>query len=247
MNHHQAQAIQQRDDGQQQRIGVGREAPHRQMRTGEQGEIGDGVLGQVPAQALFLIGLDDEQRHRRDHRGEPEQEQFGVAPVRHRRHDGDRGLRLRRHDAARQLVPGSGGGGGSAVTVGDGVGGGAAIGGGGGAGEAVTGGGVSGAAVTRGRRVRGGCRPGVGARRRSAGVAVGEAAVSASASWWSVARAAHRPAAASCGPSSSIWPMASSTVPDGQPGDHLRAFGLAACRRPRACGSPGCRGPRRRR
>ena len=34
MNHHQAKAVQQRDDRQQQRIGVRREAPDGQMRTG---------------------------------------------------------------------------------------------------------------------------------------------------------------------------------------------------------------------
>src|SRR4051812_3331677 len=94
------------------------------MRRGEQRNVGHQVLDQIPAQPLFLIRLDDEQRHHRDQRGEPEQQQFGVAPVGHWRHDGDRGLRLGAHDAARQVVPGSCGGGGNAVTVGDGVGGG---------------------------------------------------------------------------------------------------------------------------
>ena len=95
MDHHQPQAVEQRDDRQQQRVGVRREAAHRQVRAGEQREVGDRVLRQVPAEALLLVGLDDQQRHRRDHGGEPEQEQLGVAPVRQRRHDGDRRLRLR--------------------------------------------------------------------------------------------------------------------------------------------------------
>ena len=134
MNHHQPQAIQQCDDGQQQRVGVRREPADRKVGAAEQGEVGDRVLRQVPAQPLLLVGLDDQQRHGGDHRGEPEQEQFGVAAVGQRRRDGNRGLRLRAHDAARQSVPGSCGGGGSAVTVGAGEGGGVDGAGAGGAG-----------------------------------------------------------------------------------------------------------------
>ena len=36
VNHHQSQPVQQRDDRQQERVGVRREPPHREMRTGEQ-------------------------------------------------------------------------------------------------------------------------------------------------------------------------------------------------------------------
>ena len=90
VNHDQPQAIQQRHHGEQQRIGVRREAADRQVGAAEQGEIADRVLRQVPAEALLLVGLDDQQRDGGDERGEPEQEQFGVAPVGQWRHDGHR-------------------------------------------------------------------------------------------------------------------------------------------------------------
>ncbi len=50
VNHDQSQAIQQRDDGKQQRIGVRREASDRQVGAGEQRDVGDRVLDQIPAQ-----------------------------------------------------------------------------------------------------------------------------------------------------------------------------------------------------
>ena len=108
VDHHQAQPVQQRHHRQQQRVGVRREASDGQVRAAEQGQEGDGVAGQVPAQPLLLVGLDDEQRHGGDHGGEPQQEQFGIAPVGQRRQDGDRRLGLRRHDTVRQVLPGSG-------------------------------------------------------------------------------------------------------------------------------------------
>src|SRR5262249_30847970 len=98
-------------------------------------QIRDGVLGEIPVQPLFLVGLDEQQRQCGDHRREPEQEQFGVAPVGERGSDGHRGLRLGGHEISRQFVPGSGGGGGGAVGDGDGDGGGGE-GGPGGAGDA---------------------------------------------------------------------------------------------------------------
>ena len=49
VNHHQPQAIQQRDDGQQQRIGVGREAADREMGAGEQREVGDRCTAPGPS------------------------------------------------------------------------------------------------------------------------------------------------------------------------------------------------------
>ena len=82
MNHDQAQAIQQCDHRQQQGVGVRGEAPNSQMRSGEQRQVRDGVLGQVPAQPLFLVGLHEQQRDSGDHRGERQQEQLGVTPVR---------------------------------------------------------------------------------------------------------------------------------------------------------------------
>ena len=123
---------------------------------------------------------------------------------------------------SRQLVPGSGGGGGSAVTVGDGVGGGAGT-----RGRSARGSGggpsrVSGAASGRRgagsplgpafRWAGGGC--GAGGRRRCV-VVVSSAARRADRQ--------HR----GCGPSSSIWRIASSRVPAGQARGDLGAFGLA--------------------
>ena len=199
MNHHQAKAIQQRDDRQQQRIGVGREAPDRQMCAREQCDEEDQVLDQVPAQTLLLVGLDDEQCHHRDECGKPEQEQFGVAPVGHWRHDGDRGLRLGGgHDAARQVVPGSCGGGGSAVTVGDGVGEGWGAGGGPGGAGAVTVVGTSAVGDGSGRAVAASER----AVRREGAVRTmpaGRTAAAACRSWWSSAWVARRSAAARSG------------------------------------------------
>ena len=66
VNHHQAQPVQQRDHRKQQRVGVRREPPHREMRTGEQGQVRDGVLREIPTQTLFLVGLDEQQGHRGD-------------------------------------------------------------------------------------------------------------------------------------------------------------------------------------
>ena len=88
VDHHQAQPVQQRDNGEKERVGVRCESPHREMRTGEQRQVCDGVLRQVPTQTLFLVGLDEQQGHRGDDRGEAEQEQLGVAPVRQRGSDG---------------------------------------------------------------------------------------------------------------------------------------------------------------
>lgn len=64
------------------RVGVGREAAYGQMRSAEQCQEPEGVLREVPAESLLLVGLDDEQCDGGDERGEPEQEQLGVAPVR---------------------------------------------------------------------------------------------------------------------------------------------------------------------
>ena len=106
MNHYQAKAVEQRDDGQQQRIGVRREPPNRQVRAAEQRQ--NAMVYCTRFQwALLLVGLDEQQRQRGDHRGEPEQEQLGVASVGQWRHHGDGRLRLCRHATARQFVPGS--------------------------------------------------------------------------------------------------------------------------------------------
>ena len=88
MNHHQTEAVQQRDHRKQQRVGIRREPPHREMRAGEQRQIGDGVLHEIPTQALLLIGLDEQKRQCGDDDGEAEQEQLGVAPVGKRGSDG---------------------------------------------------------------------------------------------------------------------------------------------------------------
>ena len=135
MDHHQAQPVEQGDHRKQQRIRVRGEAPDRQVRNTEQRQIGGGVAGQIQREALLLVGLHDEQRHRGDDGGEAQQEQLGVATVGQRRGDGHRRLRCgvtrlrlasvgfagQGHAAARQSVPGFDGGGGSAVTVGAGV------------------------------------------------------------------------------------------------------------------------------
>ena len=78
MNHDQAKAVQQCDHRQQQRIGVRREPSDGQVRTGEQREIGHRVLRQIPVQALFLVGFDEQQCHGGDDRGEAEQNQSAL-------------------------------------------------------------------------------------------------------------------------------------------------------------------------
>ena len=124
VDHHQAKTVEQRHDRQQQRVGVGREAPDGQVRAAEQRQEGQRVAGQIPADALLLVGLHDQQRDDGDQRW-----RSTAAPVRCCAGSAVGGVTVTgawgwvRHAAARQSVPGFCGGAGSWVTVGAEVGG----------------------------------------------------------------------------------------------------------------------------
>src|ERR1700730_15234344 len=117
VNHHQAKSVEQSHNWQQQRVGVGGEAPDGQVCATEHDQKDQPVSHQVPVQVALLVGLDDEQRGDGDQRGKAQQQQFGVAPSGQRRGNRDWRLELCGHATARQSMPGLGGGGGSAVTV----------------------------------------------------------------------------------------------------------------------------------
>jgi hypothetical protein len=106
VDHHQAKSVEQGHNWQQEWVGVGREAPNRQMRATEHKQEDQPVGGQVPAQAALLVGLDDEQRGDGDQRGKAQQRQLGIATCGQRRRDRDRWLDLCGHATARQLMPG---------------------------------------------------------------------------------------------------------------------------------------------
>ena len=177
-------------------------------------------------QALLLVGLDEQKRHRGDHGGESEQEQFGIATIGQRGHHGHGRLRLCRHDTSRQLVPGSGGGGGSAVTVGD-CGGvdGAGEDGSGGAGESASAGGGDSGATVRGVSGAGVSSPGAGVAPgggASPGGILGTPGefVGAGECGTELVRAGvggAQTGSTELWASSSIWAIASSKVPDGRP------------------------------
>ena len=60
MDHHQAQAVEQRDARQHQRVGVRREPAHREVRHGEQGQVGQRRRQSSERRELvLLVGLDE--------------------------------------------------------------------------------------------------------------------------------------------------------------------------------------------
>ena len=120
VDHHQAQPVEQRDAGQDQRVGVGREPAHREVRHGEQGQVGRADVEQRRPQLLLLVGLDEHQRPGDQQRGERQQHQLDAAPGGQRRRGGRTAPVCRcvgrgHQPTGRQVVPGWGG------TVGTGV------------------------------------------------------------------------------------------------------------------------------
>ena len=85
VDQHQAETVEQCHDRKQERVGIGSEPPDGQMSAKKERQEAQGEEQQVPAQALLLIGLDDQQGHTGDQGGEAEQGQLGVAAVRQRR------------------------------------------------------------------------------------------------------------------------------------------------------------------
>ncbi len=61
VNHHQAKSVEQCDNWQQHRVGVGGEPPDGQVRADEQCEEGQRRAGQIPTDALLLVRLHDQQ------------------------------------------------------------------------------------------------------------------------------------------------------------------------------------------
>jgi hypothetical protein len=62
MDHHQPQPIEQRDAGQDQRVGIGCEPPHRDMGGAEQGQVSSSVVEHRPGYPLRLVELHQHQR-----------------------------------------------------------------------------------------------------------------------------------------------------------------------------------------
>ena len=110
MDHHQAEAVEQHDAGQQQRISVGRDPADDEVRdqAGDQrhrAEDQQPVVDAAVASALYCAFSRDDDDH-----GEHEQDQLGVAPRRHLFGG------LSAHDV-RQVTPGCGVAGGRSVGV----------------------------------------------------------------------------------------------------------------------------------
>ena len=79
MDHDQAQPVQQCHNGQQQRVGDGREAAHRQVGPDEESEISQPGIRHERRERLVLVQLHESERRDDDQHRENHQQQLGAA------------------------------------------------------------------------------------------------------------------------------------------------------------------------
>ena len=79
VDHHEAQAVEQRDARQDQRVGVRREPAHREVRDREDAQVGQAHPEQRLRELLLLVGLDQHERDRHQNGSERQQHQLDSA------------------------------------------------------------------------------------------------------------------------------------------------------------------------
>jgi hypothetical protein len=82
VDHDEAQPVEQRHAGQDQRVGVRREPAHGHVREREEGEVREPHPQQRLGERLLLVGLDEHERDRDEHRRERQQHQLDAPPRR---------------------------------------------------------------------------------------------------------------------------------------------------------------------